>query len=584
MRIHCAMLSMVATVAMFATCATAQRSSDLPANPEVASGFTEKKAVIAKKYMVVAAHPLAADVGLAILDKGGSATDAAIAVQLVLNLVEPQSSGIGGGAFLMHFDAKKNSVIAYDGREEAPKGATPELFLGPDGKPVRYFNAVVGGRSVGVPGVLRMLELAHAKHGKLPWAALFEPAIKLAESGYPISPRMYAQLAVDVTLPNDVKARALFYQPDGKAKAIGTIIRNPEFAAVLKRIAKEGPDAFYTGALAHDIADAVQSHPTNPGTLSEADLRDYRARALDPVCGKYRAYKLCGMPPPSSGGIAILQILGELERFDMKAVRPGSTEAVHLISEAERLAYADRDRYAADERFTRIPVEGLLSAAYLQRRSALIRPEKTMGRAEAGVPDAKQVAMADGDTLEFPSTTQISIVDGDGNAVSMTTTIESGFGSRILVHGFLLNNQLTDFSMVPTVNGVLVANSVQAGKRPRSAMSPTLVFDSKDRLHLVLGSPGGPIIINYLAKTLIAALDWNMDIQAAISLPHFGSRNGPTEIEKDTPYENLIGPLKALGHEVRTFEMTSGLHGIMRTSEGWQGGADPRREGVVRGR
>jgi len=576
-------LACISITVGFACTVAAQRSSDLPSAPEVASGFTEKKAVFAKKYMVVAAHPLAVDAGLAMIDKGGSAADAAIAVQLVLNLVEPQSSGIGGGAFLMHFDAKKNAVVAYDGREEAPKGATPELFLDKDGKPVRYFNAVVGGRSVGVPGVLRMLELAHAKHGKLPWAALFEPAIRLAENGYPISPRMQAQLAYDTTLPNDPKARALFYLPDGKAKAVGTIIKNPEFATVLKRIAKEGPDAFYTGEFAHDIATAVQSHPTNPGTLSEQDLRDYRARALEPVCGKYRSYKLCGMPPPSSGGIAILQILGELERFDMKSVRPGSTEAVHLISEAERLAYADRDRYAGDERFTRIPVAGLLSSTYLHQRSELIRPEKSMGRAEAGNPEGKQLALADGDTLEFPSTTQVSIVDADGNAVSMTTTIESGFGSRIFVHGFLLNNQLTDFSMLPTVNGVPVANAVHAGKRPRSAMSPTLVFDGKDQLHMVIGSPGGPIIINYVAKTLVAALDWGMDIQAAISLPNFGSRNGPTEIEKDTTYENLIGPLKSMGHEVRTFEMTSGLHGIMRTSAGWQGGADPRREGVARG-
>ena len=569
--------------ALFACDVFAQRAPDTPA-PEPASGYTEKKLVTAKSYMVVAAHPLAVDAGLKMLDAGGSATDAAIAVQMVLNLVEPQSSGLGGGAFMLHFDAKKDSVSAYDGREVAPMGATPELFLDKEGKPIRYFNAVVGGRSVGVPGVLRMLELAHVRHGKLPWAKLFEPAIALAETGFPMSLRTHAQIARDTALKAEASARAYFYLPDGAPKAAGTMLKNPELALVLKRVAREGGDAFYLGDIARDISAAVRNHPTNPGTLSQQDLRDYRARTTEPVCGKYRAYKLCGVPPPSAAGIAIQQILSMLERFDMKALRPGSREAVHLIAEAERLAYADRERFAGDDRFTDVPVAGLIDPAYGRSRSALIKIEKSMGRAEAGAPAGTKVAMADGEALEFASTSHLSIVDKLGNAVSMTTSIESGLGSRIFVHGFLLNNQLTDFSMFPTSNGKPVANAVHPGKRPRSAMAPTLVFDADNRLHMVLGSPGGPPMIYYVAKTLIATLDWGMDMQAAVSLPNFGSRNGPTELEKDTSIENLGGALQSMGHEVRVIEMNSGLHGIMRTGQGWQGGADPRREGVARGR
>jgi gamma-glutamyltranspeptidase / glutathione hydrolase len=561
--------------------AHAQRETDAP--PEPASAYTEKQVVTAKKYMVVAAHPLAVDTGLRILDAGGSAVDAAIAVQMVLNLVEPQSSGIGGGAFMIHFDAEKGASSAYDGRETAPMGVTPELFLDKEGKPIRFASAVVGGRSVGVPGVVRMLALAHARHGKLPWAALFAPAIGMAEKGFPLSMRTHQQIARETALKADAGAGAYFYLADGSPRPVDALMKNPEFAAVLRRIAHEGADAFYEGTIARDIAAAVRSHATNPGTLSEQDLRDYRARRVEPVCGKYRAYQICGAPPPSAGGVAILQILGALERFDMKSVRPGSTDAIHLISEAERLAYADRERFAGDDRFTNVPVAGLIASAYNRQRSERIRPEKAMGRAEAGSPAGVQSAMADGESLEFPSTSQISIVDGSGNAVSMTTSIESGLGSRIFVHGFLLNNQLTDFSMLPTSNGKPVANAVQPGKRPRSAMSPTLVFDSQNRLHMVLGSPGGPPIIYYVAKTLVATLDWGMDMQAAISLPNFGSRNGPTEIEKGTSLENLAGALQSMGHDVRAIEMASGLHGIMRTSQGWQGGADPRREGIAGG-
>ena len=550
---------------------------------ELPSGYQEKKLAFAQKYMVAAANPLAVEAGLKMLARGGSAIDAAIAVQMVLNLVEPQASGIGGGAFILHFDARKNNAVVYDGRETAPMAATPDLFIGSDGKPMRFLDAVIGGRAVGVPGVLRALEVAHVRHGILAWAELFEPAIALAEKGFPLSARAQIQIAADRAMPGDPNTRAYFYLPDGTAKPVGSILKNPAFAAVLRRIATEGPDAFYTGDVARDMVAAVRNHPTNPGTLSEGDLLAYRAQTLPPLCGPYRSFRVCGMPPPG-GGLSVLQILATLARFDMKTVRPDSTEAVHLFSEAGRLVYADRERYMADDRFVEVPVQGLADPDYNRRRSELIRPEKSMGRAAAGVPASATVAMGDGDTLEFPSTSHISIVDQHGNAVSMTTSIESRFGSRIFVHGFFLNNTLTDFSMTATDTGRPVANAVYPGKRPRSSMSPTLVFDSKNRLHMVLGSPLGSVIINFVARTLVATLDWGMDMQAAISHPHFGSRNGATEIEKGTSIENLQGALKSMGHEVRVVDLPSGLHGIMRTSTGWQGGADPRREGIAKGK
>ena len=583
---------MIPTLRAAVACAAALLSLSAPAQipqtiqpdrPELSSGLEEKKLAHATKYMVAAAHPLAVEAGLNMLARGGSAIDAAIAVQLVLNLVEPQASGIGGGAFILHYDAGRKTATAYDGRESAPAAATPDMFIGSDGKPMRFQDAVVGGRSVGVPGVLRALEMAHARHGKLPWAAVFQPAIAIAENGFPLSARVQIQIAADAFMAKEAKTRAYFYQPDGTPKPVGTNLKNPEFAAVLRRIAKEGPDAFYTGELAREMAAAVRNHPTNPGTLSEADLSGYRARVLEPLCAPYRRFRVCGMPPPG-GSLTVLQILGALERFDMKSVRPNSTEAVHLFSEAGRLAYADRERYAADDRFAPVPVAGLADPAYNRRRSELIKPEKSMGRAVAGTPEKLTVAMGDGDTPEFPSTSHISIVDGNGNAVSMTTSIESRFGSRVFVRGFFLNNTLTDFSMTATENGRPVANAVYPGKRPRSSMSPTLVFDDQDKLYLVLGSPLGSVIINFVAQTLVSTLDWGMDIQAAISSPRFGSRNGPTEIEKGTSIENLTGALKAMGHEVRVVDLPSGLHGIMRTANGWQGGADPRREGIAKGK
>ena len=553
-----------------------------PQQPEPASGRSEKQLAHAQRHMVAAAHPLAVEAGLQMLDAGGSAVDAMIAVQLVLNLVEPHASGLGGGAYLLHYEATSRMVRAYDGRETAPAAVTADLFMR-DGKAMTFRDAVAGGRSVGTPGVVRLLEIAHRKHGRLPWARLFQPAIDLAENGFPLSSRLHTLLRRDRTIAGEAAARSYFLNAEGTPKAAGTLLRNPEFAQTLRAIATGGADAFYRGDIARAIVGAVRSHPINPGLLSEADLADYQVREVDALCSPYRVYRVCGMPPSSSGGIAVLQMLGLLSHRDMSAVAPESTQAVHLLAEAGRLAYADRSRWVADDRFVDVPVRGLLDPAYLAARARLIQP-RSMGKATAGTPPGARLAYADDAVDEVAGTSHIAIVDGDGNAASMTTTIENFFGSRVLVRGFLLNNQLTDFNFTEQDSGQPAVNAVAPGKRPRSSMAPTLVFRDNGDLHLVLGSPGGSRIINYVAKTLIATLDWGLDIQAAIALPNTGSRNGPTEIERGTAAEELAAPLRAMGHDVEITDMTSGLHGIMRVGNGWQGGADPRREGIARGR
>lgn len=571
----------VACVAMFSA-GPLLAQYDRPSQPEPESGRHEKRLAHAQRHMVAAAHPLAVDAGLQMLDAGGSAADAMIAVQLVLNLVEPHASGLGGGAFLLHYDAGQKSIRAYDGRETAPAEVTPDLFMR-NGKAMSFRDAVTGGLAVGTPGLARLLELAHRRHGKLPWATLFKPAIDLAEQGFPVSQRMHALLLRDRAMHNEPKAYAYFFNADGTPKAAGTVLRNPEFAQTLRMLASGGADAFYRGEIARDIVTAVRGHPANPGVLTENDLAGYAVREAEALCGPYRAYRVCGMPPSSSGGIAVLQMLGLLARHDLKKLAPDSPQAAHLFAEAGRLAFADRNRWVADDRYADVPVAGLLDPAYLATRAQLIG-EQSMGKAEAGQPPGAKVAYADDHVDEIAGTSHIAIVDGSGNAVSMTTTIETFFGSRVMVRGFLLNNQLTDFNFNPLENGKPVANAVAPGKRPRSSMSPKLVFDGNGALYLVVGSPGGSLIINYVAKTLVAALDWGMDIQSAISLPNSGSRNGPTELERGTAAETLAAPLRARGHDVRVIDMTSGLHGIMRAGEGWQGGADPRREGIAKGR
>lgn len=552
--------------------------------PEGASGRTEKQAVTTRLWMVAAANPLAARAGDRILAAGGNAVDAVIAVQMVLGLVEPQSSGIGGGAFLLVHDAKRGKLVAWDGRETAPAAARPDRFLR-DGKPLPFFEAVVGGRSVGVPGVVRMLEAAHRQHGRLPWARLFDDAIALAENGFAVSPRLHALLVQERHLTQP-RARAYFHGSNGQPLPVGAMLRNPAYARTLRAIATGGADAFYTGPIAQDIVDTV-TRAASPGDLTLADLAGYRALARTPLCDRYRRYRICGMPLPSSGTITILQMLKMLEPYDVAAMGPASFWSVHFVSEAGRLAFADRNVYEADPAFYRAP-SWLLDDDYLRERSRLIRTDASMGQASPGeppLPALDKAAWGRDAALDLPSTSHVSIVDRDGNAVAMTTTIENQFGSRLMTPGgFLLNNELTDFSFVPEESGKPVANRVEAGKRPRSSMAPTIAYDPAGRVAIVAGSPGGSTIINYVAKTLLAIIDWKLDPQAAAALPNFGSRNGPTELEAETPVASLAPRLRALGAPVTTIEMTSGVQVIVRHARGWEGGADPRREGIVMGR
>lgn len=596
-------LGTLVLAALLASCATgpARLGYTVPDQPEGASGYTEKPGWATRTFAVAAANPLATDAGYQVLKAGGSAVDAAIAVQMVLGLVEPQSSGIGGGAFLMHFDGK--AVEAFDGRETAPAAADEKLFIGADGKPMPFYTAVVGGRSVGVPGTVRMLELAHRQHGKLPWAMLFEPAITLAEGGFKVSARLNGLLAGDKHLRNDPVAAAYFYRADGSPLAVGDTLRNPEFAQVLRRIAAGGSKALLEGDIAQAIVDKVQQHPSNPGKLSMADLAGYQAIKRAPICSDYRAnghdYRICGFPPPSSGAIAIGQILGLLANTNAAALplQDGlpSADWLHLYTEASRLAFADRALYLADPAYIQPPAGSwmsLLDPAYLAERARLIGQapgSPSMKSARPGAPGGMKTALASmPDQIEH-GTSHISIVDPHGNAVAMTTTIEDAFGARQMVRGFLLNNELTDFSFAPAdAAGAPIANRVQAGKRPRSSMAPTLVFDkASGALVMSGGSPGGALIIHYTAKTLYGVLNWGMPPQQAINLPNFASLNGPTVLEEKRFPAATVDALKARGHEVREANMTSGLQAITRgQAHGqslWMGGADPRREGVVMG-
>ena len=550
--------------------------------PEAATGRATKTLGTAQRFMAAAANPLAATAGRDILRAGGSAAEAAIAIQLVLNLVEPQSSGIGGGAFFVHWDEAGRKVTTLDGRETAPAAARPDRFM-KDGKPMPFREAVVGGRSVGVPGTLKLLEEAHRRWGKLPWADVVAPALKLAEEGFAISPRLNGLLAGEKDLPKNALAAAYFYEPDGKPKAVGTILKNPAFAATLRAVASQGSEAFYKGAIAEDIVATVADHPTNPGDITLADLAAYKVEEREVVCGVYRIWRLCGMGPPSSGAVALQQMLGILEGQDLRRMGPGA-EAAHWFSEAGRLAFADRALYLADPAFISVPVRGLIDRDYIRSRAGLVSPERSMGRAKPGDPPHRRAQLlAPSDGIEN-GTSHISVVDADGNAVAMTTTIEDGFGSRLMTKGgFLLNNELTDFNFAPEEDGKPVANRVEPGKRPRSSMAPTLVFDAFGRLYAVVGSPGGSQIIGYVGKTLVALLDWNMDPQQAVDFGNFGSRNGPTELEKGTEAEAWKVTLEAKGHEVRLLEMTSGTQAIVKTPEGFLGGADGRREGVAIG-
>ena len=549
--------------------------------PESATGLTPKPAVTATRHMIVAANPLAVRAGLDVLRDGGSAVDAMVAAQMVLGLVEPQSSGLGGGAFLLRHDGASGTLSTLDGRETAPLAATADLFLGPDGTPLKFFDAVVGGRSVGTPGTVKLMAEAHARHGKLPWARLLKPAIDLAQSGFVVSPRLARLIARDQDrLSRHPATRAYFFDDHGRPLAVGTVLKNPAYAETLRRIATHGPDAFYTGPIARDIVAAVQGVEDNPGVLALEDLAAYTVKERQPVCVTYRAHKVCGMGPPSSGGLTVGQILGMLDHVDLPRA---DARAVHLLAVASRLAFADRGLYMADSDFVAMP-EGLLDPAYLKRRAALIDPARAMAAAQPGTPPWQEArARATDGSIEFPSTSHLSVSDGAGNAVALTTTIENGFGSRVMVRGFLLNNELTDFSFVPERGGKPVANRVEPGKRPRSSMAPTIVYGPDGNLKMVVGSPGGSRIIGYVAQAIVAVLDWGMAVDAAVAQPHVVARAG-VDVEDHPGARALADALSELGHTVKVRSLNSGLHAIVVDDQGrLVGGADPRREGVALG-
>lgn len=549
--------------------------------PEGATGLTVNKAVYGQKFMVATANPYASEVGYNILKQGGSAVDAAIAIGLVLTLVEPQSSGIGGGTFMLHWDNNKQKMTSFDGRETAPNAATSQLFVDKNGKALPWIDAVVGGRSVGVPGILASFKSAHDQYGKLPWAVLFEQAIKLADEGFVVSKRLEKLLGMNfnpgIHLLPEIN-QYLF--PEGKPLKAGDVVKNKKLANVYRSIAKEGVDVFYRGWLAKKIVEKVQQSAIAPGLLTMKDMDSYRAVEREPVCGPYRQYNVCGMAPPSSGGIAVIQILTQLQAFDLAQYQPNAVEAIHLLTQSSRLAFADRARYLADADFVSVPTAGLVDKQYLAQRSKLIHTEFDMGRAVAGTPKGSLV-QGDDSAIERPSTSHVAIIDQEGNAVSMTSSIENGFGSALMVEGFILNNQLTDFSLAPKEEGKWVANRVEAGKRPRSSMAPMMIFNADHSLKLLVGSPGGSRIINYVAQTIIAVLDWHLDPQEAINLPKVTNRNQVTTLERGTNLEKLKSALEAKGHVVQLKDLNSGLQAIEVTKKGLIGGADPRREGVV---
>lgn len=552
-----------------------------------------------RKAMVATANTHASDAAAAILAKGGSATDAAITAQLVLTLTEPQSSGIGGGLFMLHYTADDASITTFDGREKAPLTADGGLFLKPNGKPMAWPDAALGGKPVGTPGVISALWKAHQKFGKLEWASLFEPAIMLAEQGFAVSPRLHSAISNADHLVEDDAAAAIYFLGDGDydepdiAVPVGHVLKNQPFAETLKLVAVNGPDGFYKGKVARAIVDAVRSNRVNPGLMTLADLAAYQAIERQPVCAPYRAYRVCGMGPPTSGGLTSLMILGLLEPYQLAKLKPEGLVAAHLFSQASRLAFADRNQYMADADFIDVPVAGLLDTPYLRSRSMLINPVRDMGTAAPGTPPGSAQAQqaAEAGLIEH-GTSHLAIVDMEGNAVSMTMSVERAFGARITAGGFVLNNQLTDFSFVASKSGKPVANRVEAGKRPRSSMSPSLILNSDGSLFAAVGSPGGSRIIGYTARALLGLIDWQMPMQQAVSQLHVINRNNRTELEDTAVGSDLAGtlnqfarlaaPLADHGHAVEVKPLTSGLHGIRILKNGqMDGGADPRREGTV---
>jgi gamma-glutamyltranspeptidase/glutathione hydrolase len=633
-----ALPALAQTAATGAPASAQSTAPGAPAQPEAESGRGDRAVVRTSKWMAVTAHRLATQAAREMLERGGSAVDAAIAAQMMLTLVEPQSSGLGGGGFLLHHDPASGRIDAWDGRETAPQSITDKVFIGTDGKPKRFHDAAVGGLAVGVPGLVAMLASAHAEHGRLAWADLFQPAIRQARGGFPVSERLHTLIARDRFLKQDHVARAHFYDAEGQPRAVGEILRNPALAATLEVIARDGPSAFYRGPIAEEIVRRVREHPGNPGLLTLDDLSRYRAIRREPLCMQWLRFEICGMPPPSSGAIAVAQILGlfavdpgarlTLPGDAVRTVTPATASAsaaqrtvalasaseavinqdgVHRFLEAARLAFADRDHYVGDPDFVSVPVGALVAQPYLRARASLIG-ERAAGRAQPGDPlrGLARIAAVPRVDLERESTTHLSIVDAAGRAVSMTTSIEDAFGARLMVRGFLLNNQLTDFSFAPERAGHRVANRVEPGKRPRSSMAPTLVFERAQperrnpdqggarSLVLAIGSPGGASIIAYVARTLQMSLAEGVQLQQAIAAGHFGNRNGPSEVEALDGGDALARALEGRGHQVRRSAMTSGLHGIIRVcapgvgqpaqSRCWlESGTDPRREGQATG-
>ena len=549
--------------------------------PEQGTGLTEQKLIRAKHYMAASANPLATEAGYEVLKCGGSAIDAMIAMQTTLGLTEPQSSGLGGGAFLVYWDNKAKKLTTFDARETAPKAATPELFLDENGKPMGFMNAVVGGRSVGVPGIPKLLEDVHKRYGKLPWASLFDKPIALAEQGFTVSPRMAKSIEQNLEPLKRYPQTAAYFLPDGKPLAAGTVLKNPEFARSVRLLAEKGSAPFYQGAQAQNIVRAVTGAVDNPGKISMVDLKNYRVIEREPVCAPYREYEVCGMGAPSSGAIALGEILGVLQNQDMKALGAENIHSWRWIGDASRIAFADRDYYVGDPAFVNVPTRALFSQAYLKPRAEEIRQsDKALENIQAG---RVGKAYAQGMAVELPSTSHLVVVDKDGNVVSMTTSIENAFGSGLMANGYLLNNELTDFAFNPVgADGKTVANSVAGGKRPRSSMAPTIVMkDGKP--YLAVGSPGGSRIIGFVAKTLVAHIDWGMDIQAAISLPNMLNRGSQYEIEEKTAAADKAAALEKLGYKVQIRDLNSGVQGIVIGKDGLLGGADPRREGKVMG-
>ena len=553
-------------------------------SPDVADSLAAKargEPILAKNWMVAAANPHAATAGARVLKDGGTAADAMVAVQAVLGLVEPQSSGIGGGAFLVWFDATTGKLTTLDGRETAPMAATPQLFQNTNGERLRFWDAVVGGRSVGVPGTPALMEAAHKRWGQKAWSGLFAEAIDLAESGFPVSPRLAALVAGDADRLRQFSDTAAYFFRGGEALVEGSRLTNAEYADVMRQMSTEGAQVIYSGDIAQAIVDTVRGAKSNPGVISLTDLDTYKVKERPAVCTPFRGHQVCGMGPPSSGALTVGQILGLLDHFPVGSKNDPQT--LRLIGDASRLAFADRGRYMADSDFVAMPTKGLVSADYLSERAKLLTGSRALTDVLPGNPEYSHASLwADDVSLELPSTSHISIVDSYGNALSMTTTIENGFGSRLMTNGFLLNNELTDFSFSSHSDGVPIANRVEPGKRPRSSMSPTIVL--KGGLPtLVIGSPGGSRIIGYVAEAIVAHVDWGMNVQAAVSIPHAVNRFGTFDLEKNTSLEKMVEPMEALGYKVKLRALNSGLHAISIAKDGLAGGADPRREGIALG-